>query len=129
MNKALLVLLLTLAALAPPALAAAEEPVAVQAPDYEQEFDHSFAVTTGGGVDIVHSMGSLEIIGWDKPEVRVWAHIMVKGDDAESFAKAMDGPAMGRPPSRPYGWPGLASRSRGIVWPGLATASVSSTGQ
>lgn len=59
-------------------------------PDYERDVDESFPIEPGARIEIDHSMGSLEIMAWEKDQVRVEARIEVKGDDARKFGDKIE---------------------------------------
>jgi DUF4097 and DUF4098 domain-containing protein YvlB len=55
--------------------------------DYTREFDQTDTISPKTNVAVVHTMGDLSVLAWDKKEIRVQARIEVEGDQAKEFGE------------------------------------------
>jgi hypothetical protein len=56
-------------------------------PDYQRDIEQSQALHPGQGVEIHHAMGDLDLIAGEGDQVRISAHVEVKGERAAEFGE------------------------------------------
>jgi len=58
--------------------------------DYEREIERSHDLGERTALQLAHTMGALEVSGWDQPRVGVQMKIVVRGDRAAEFGEGVE---------------------------------------